>query len=134
MGKIKAGRMNEDIRRILSAQIRDLKDPRISGNADMLTVVRCDTAADGSFCKCYISCITGFDGAIEAVKGLENAKGLLRREISNVLHLKKAPDLKFIADDSVEYSVKINKILNSLNSEKAEPSSDASDDGSDNLR
>lgn len=117
MGIIKAGRMGEDIRRIISAQLRELKDPRISSVSDMLTVVRCDVASDGSFCKCYISCISGFDKAKQAVAGLENAKGLLRREISRVLHLKKAPDLKFIPDDSVEYSARINKILSGLNTD-----------------
>ena len=117
MGYIKAGRMGEDIRRILSAQIRELKDPRISEVATMLTVVRCEVASDGSYAKCYISCISGFDKAQVAVKGLGNAKGLLRREISRVLGLKKAPDLKFVADDSAEYSSRINKILSDLNND-----------------
>ena len=41
--------MSEDIRRIISGKMRDLKDPRIHGG-DMLTIVRCDVAGDGSFC------------------------------------------------------------------------------------
>ena len=40
--------MSEDIRRIISGKMRDLKDPRIHGG-DMLTIVRCDVAGDGSF-------------------------------------------------------------------------------------
>lgn len=114
MPSYKAGRMSEDIRRIISGKMRDLKDPRINGG-DMLTVVRCDVAGDGSFCKVYISSFEGFDKAKEAVKGFDSAKGFLKREFSNVLKLKKCPELKFIADDSSEYSAVINKKLRELN-------------------
>ena len=54
MSGIKSGRMSEDIRRIVSSKIRELKDPRLNGGT-MLTVVRCDVSNDGSFCKIYIS-------------------------------------------------------------------------------
>ena len=107
---IKSGRMSEDIRRIISGKMRDLKDPRIKGG-DMLSVVRCDVANDGSYCKVYISSFEGLDRAKEAVKGFDSAKGFLKREISNVLGLRKCPDLKFIADDSIEHSAHINKLL-----------------------
>ena len=53
MAGYRAGRMSEDIRRIISGKMRDLKDPRIHGG-DMLTIVRCDVAGDGSFCKVYV--------------------------------------------------------------------------------
>ena len=110
MGSHKAGRMSEDIRRIISGKMRDLKDPRIKGG-EMLTVVRCEVAGDGSFCKVYISSLEGFDRAKQAVKGFESASGFLKREISNVLGLRKAPELKFVADDSAEYSARISETL-----------------------
>lgn len=106
MAGFKAGRMSEDIRRIISGKMRDLKDPRIGGG-EMLTVVRCDVSNDGSFCKVYISSLEGFERAKEAVKGFESASGFLKREISNVLKLRKCPELKFVADDSAEYSARI---------------------------
>ena len=106
MASHKAGRMAEDIRRIVSGKMQDLKDPRINGG-ELLTVVRCEVAHDGSFCKVYISSLEGIDRAKEAVKGFESASGFLKREISNVLKLRKAPELKFVADDSAEYSARI---------------------------
>ena len=93
--------------------MRDLKDPRIHGG-DMLTVVRCDVSGDGSYCKVYISSFEGYEKAKEAVKGFESATGYLKREISNVLRLKKSPELKFIADNSIEHSAEINKKLKEL--------------------
>lgn len=110
MASIKSGRMSEDIRRIISGKMRDLKDPRIKGG-DMLTVVRCDVARDGSFCRVYISSFEGYERAKEAVKGFDSAKGFLKREISNVLGLRKCPELSFVADDSIEHSAQINKLL-----------------------
>ena len=53
--------------------------------------------------------------AREAVKGLESAQGLIKREISGVLGIKKAPELRFIADDSSEYSARISRMLKELN-------------------
>ena len=103
--------MSEDIRRIISGKMRDLKDPRIKNAADMLTVVRCDTSRDGSYCKVYISSFEGIERAKEAVKGFDSAKGFLKREISNVLGLRKCPELEFIADDSIEHSAHINRLL-----------------------
>lgn len=113
MAGFKAGRMSEDIRRIISAKMRDLKDPRIHGG-EMLTVVRCDVASDGSYCKVYISSFEGLDKAKEAVKGFESATGFLKREISNVLKLKKCPELKFIADNSIERSAEITRKLREI--------------------
>ncbi|NLZ46291.1 MAG: 30S ribosome-binding factor RbfA [Clostridiales bacterium] len=110
MASIRAGRMSEDIRRIVSAKMRELKDPRLHGGL-ALTVVRCDVASDGSHAKIYISSFDGFEKAKEAVMGLESAKGIIKRDISNILKLKKCPELKFIPDNSVEHSVEINKIL-----------------------
>lgn len=113
MAGYKAGRMSEDIRRIISGKMRDLKDPRIGGG-NMLTVVRCDVAKDGSYCKVYISSFEGYERAKEAVKGFESATGFLKREISNVLKLKKCPELKFVADNSIEHSAEITRKLREL--------------------
>lgn len=113
MAGLKAYRMGEDIKRIISSKIRDLKDPRISG-AMMLTIVRCEVSSDGSYCKVFVSSFEGYDQAKEAVKGFESAKGFLKREISNVLKLRKCPELKFVADNSIEHSAEITKKLRDL--------------------
>jgi len=126
----KAGRMSEDIRRIISGKMRDLKDPRIHGG-EMLTVVRCDVASDGSYCKVYISSFEGYERAKEAVKGFESATGYLKREISNVLKLKKSPELKFIADNSIEHSAQIARRLSELTAQ--EKQEDKEEDGGEQL-
>ena len=86
----------------------------------MLTVVRCDVSGDGSFCRVYISSLEGIERAKDAVKGFESASGFLKREISNVLKLRKCPELKFIADDSAEYSMRISDKLKNIIGEEPE--------------
>ena len=112
MANFKTGRISEDIRRELSALIKELKDPRIAGG--MLTIMRCDLSNDMSHCKVFISSLEGFEKAKEAVKGFESASGYIKRELSNSLHLRKCPELKFIADNSTEHSVHINKMLKEI--------------------
>ncbi len=107
----KADRSAEDIRREITAILRELKDPRVT--ATMLTVVRVEIAHDLSFGKVYISSLDGIEGAKNAVKALNTgAKGYIRTELSARLRLRKAPDLKFIADDSVEKGIEMFRKLN----------------------
>ena len=116
MPSYKAGRMAEDICRIVFGKMRELKDPRIGGG-EQLTVTRCEVSNDGSFCKVYISGFGGEKQTADAVKGLTSATGIFKREISNVLGLRKCPDLKFIADLSGESSQRIFDKLRSISRE-----------------
>jgi len=109
MASYKSDRMSEDIKREIASVVRELKDPRISGK--MLTVVHVDVTHDLSYAKVYVSALDGIDSAKEAVKGLSAATGLIRREITKRLRLRVAPEIKFIADDSVEHSFEMFKKL-----------------------
>lgn len=113
MPNFKNGRLSEDIKREISGLIREeIKDPRVSGG--LISVVRTELSGDNSYCKVYISSIDGEEAAKTAVKGLESASGMMKRRISNALHLKKCPELKFIADNSIEHSAEIAEILEKI--------------------
>ena len=111
MPNYKVGRLSEDIKREMSALIRELKDPRVS---KMLSIVRCEVSSDLSHCKVNVSALEGEADTKESIKGLQSASGFLKRELSNRLHLRKCPELHFIADNSIAYSAKINDILEHL--------------------
>ena len=134
MPSYKAGRMAEDIRRIVFGKMRELKDPRIGGG-EQLTLTRCEVSNDGSYCKIYVSGFGGEKQTADAVKGLTSATGIFKREISNVLGLRKCPDIKFSADLSGESSQKIfNKLraigreLEEKDAREAEAAEQASDE------
>jgi ribosome-binding factor A len=111
MAGYKIGRITQDIKRELSAILRELKDPRIDS---MLSIVKVSVSNDMSHCKVYVSALEGMDKTRESVEGLKSASGFVRRELSNRLHLRKCPDLTFIADNSIEYGAQINKLLEEL--------------------
>lgn len=113
MPNFKNARLSEDIKREISGLIRErIKDPRVKFG--LVSVVRTELSGDNSHCKVYISHLDGMDASKNAVKGLESASWMIRREISNKLHLKKCPELKFIADDSIEHSAEIAKMLEDM--------------------
>lgn len=122
MNNFKSSRMAEDIKREITAIIRELKDPRITSS--MITVVRVELTADLSFGKIYISSYDGMENAKTAVKGLEAACGYIRRELGTRLRIRKAPELKFIADDSVRQSIELFAKLDKNDKNITEVSSD----------
>ena len=111
MAGYRVDRVSEDIKREIAAIMRELKDPRIQG---MLTVVNVDVSSDASFAKVYVSAMEGIETAKLAVKGLTSATGYIRREVGKRLHLRKTPELKFIADDSIERGMKNDKKLGDI--------------------
>lgn len=116
MPSYKLGRTTEDIRREVSAILRELKDPRVSGC--MLSVVRVEVTNDHSYCTVYVSAMEGMETAENAVKGLKSAAGYVRRELGNRLKLRHVPEMIFKATDSIEYSANISRILHDLENEK----------------
>lgn len=111
MPQNKQGRMNEDIKRAVIEIIREMKDPRVQG---FLTVTRVSVTPDLSDAKVYISVMGGEYSTAEAVEALKRAKGHVRTEISRRMHIRKAPDFNFIADDGAAYAEHINKIIEGL--------------------
>jgi ribosome-binding factor A len=112
----KLGRTTEDIRREISAVLRELKDPRVSGC--FLSVVRVEVTNDLSYCTVYVSAIEGMDRAQEAVKGLKSAAGFIRSELARRLSIRHVPSMIFKATDSIEYSANISKILHDLDKKR----------------
>ena len=116
MPSYKLGRTTEDIRREVSAILRELKDPRVSGC--MLSVVRVEVTNDLSYCTVYVSAMEGMETAENAVKAFKSAAGYVRRELGNRLKLRHVPEMIFKATDSIEYSANISRILHDLENEK----------------
>lgn len=110
MPNFKNDRTAEDLKREIAAIVRELKDPRV--RETLITVMRVETSSDLSYAKVFISSMQGLDGAKNAVKGLESASGFIRRELSARLHIRKSPELRFIADDSVRESIEMFSKLN----------------------
>ena len=106
------GRINEEIQRELSAQIRRLKDPRVS-QTGMVSITRVDTTGDLRYCRVYVSVLDKSQEK-DVLKGLKSAAGFLRRELGASLRLRYTPELQFIADDSIQYGAHILELLHDV--------------------
>ena len=113
MASARIGRINDDIQRILSDRLRQVKDPRVSGQG-MITITRVDTTGDLRYAKVWLS-VYGLKDEKEFKKGLKSASGWLRRELGSTLKLVYTPELVFEVDHSIEYGAKISGILDNLN-------------------
>ena len=71
MAGFRMGRTTEDVRRELTAILREMKDPRVSDA--MISIVRVEVTNDLSYCSVYISSMYGMDKSKEAAKALKNA-------------------------------------------------------------
>lgn len=112
MAGYKINRITSDIRLCLSELLREVKDPRVS---KLLSIVKLDVAGDMSYATVYVSAIEGSEKTAESVKALnKSASGYLRRELGSRCKLRKVPELKFIADNSIENSAHILEIINSF--------------------
>ncbi len=118
-------RINDEIQKEISAIIRgDLKDPRVGV---ITSVLKVDTTADLKYCKVYIS-VLGDDNKKEEVMGvLKNAAGYIRSLIAQRINLRVTPELKFILDDSLEYSFRIDSIIKSVVKDDEEEKADDND-------
>jgi ribosome-binding factor A len=111
------GRINEEIQREISAQIRRLKDPRVSGTG-MVSVTRVDTTGDLRCARIYVSVLDKSQEK-EVLSGLKSAAGFLRRELGAKLQLRYTPELQFTADDSIAYGAHILELLHDVEQQEA---------------
>ena len=111
MASNKIQRINEDIQRVLSDRLREVKDPRV--HQGLVTIVNVDTSGDLRWCKVYLS-VMGLENEKEFKRGIKSASGWLRREIGNALSLRYTPELIFEIDHSIEQGAHISALIESL--------------------
>lgn len=107
MASNRMGRINEEIQRELSALIRSVKDPRVTG---MVSVTAVETTPDLRYAKVFISVLDKSD-CTQVLKGLKSASGWLRRELGRALQLRYTPELQFERDDSIDKGAHILDML-----------------------
>ena len=111
----RARRVGELLQQELSRLIQsELDDPRL----EWVTISKVAPANDLKSARVYFSGMPGTeaDADPEAIRdSLDKAAGYLRGELGRRLDLRYAPELHFVADDSLAHGDRINRLLRSLN-------------------
>lgn len=107
----RAERISEAIKREVSVMLtQEVKDPGIH----FVTVTSVKTADDLRNANIYVSVLGDEKTREESMKGLDRAKGFLRKELGARLKLRYTPDIHFRLDESLDHAIKIRGILNEL--------------------
>ncbi len=105
------GRTNDDIQRVLSELLRQVKDPRVQQG--MISVTRVETTGDLRYAKVWLSVLGQLDER-EFKRGLKSCGPWLRRELGSALSLRYTPELVFELDHSIEYGAHISRLIEEL--------------------
>jgi ribosome-binding factor A len=96
------------IQRELAAIIPlEAKDPRIG----MVTLTEVEVSPDYAHAHVFFTVIGDAARIGDAVVGLNQAAGYLRRELSQRLVLRAIPQLHFVYDESVERGVRLSRLI-----------------------
>lgn len=111
-------RINDEILKEVSQIIRgEIKDPRVGA---MTSVVRVDTTQDLKYCKIFVSVLGDAAQKESVMKGLKNASGFIRHLIAERVNLRLTPELIFKLDESAEYAMRMNQLMDEISKERKE--------------
>jgi len=113
--------LEDQVHFILSTIIqRELRDPDLG----FLTVTAVRLTADRGLAKVYYT-VLGDEGQVKrSAKALARAGGFLRTQLAQRLSLKKAPELRFFLDTTVEDGNKMEAIFAKIKEEEAQRPAD----------
>jgi len=81
----------------------------------MVCVTKVETTSDLNHAKIFVSIMGDETQKKEVLEGLKNASGFIRRGIAERINLRITPELKFVSDDSLDYSLKMAKLIEEAN-------------------
>lgn len=102
----------KEISYILATEIKD-------NDIKFVTVTDCKVTNDLSFAKVYVT-VFDKERVNETLKALNNAKGFIRKELTDRVDIRHIPELEFIYDESIDYGQKIENILEKIHEDNNE--------------
>ena len=126
---IKSTRINGEVQRELSNIIRgEIKDPRIN---PLTSVVAVEVAPDLKTCKAYISVLGDEESQAKTLAGLKSAEGFIRSKLAKTVNLRNTPEIRFVLDQSIEYGVKMSKMIDEITKDIRDDNEEETDTNND---
>lgn len=111
MGELRVRKIQEFIKQEVSnILLRELKDPRLG----FVTVTDARITGDLREATVYVSLFGKPEEKQNTMKALKNATGYIRTEVGRRLGIRYSPTIKFKEDTSLDYGMKIDKILRDI--------------------
>ena len=122
--RIRQERVAEQIRiEIAGILQRDLKDPRVG----LATCTRVQVSGDLKVAKIYVSVLGTPEEQKRAMAVLDGASGFVRRLLGQRLALRVSPELRFTFDPSVEYGIRLERLIEETRGNAPDDSPDMPD-------
>ena len=94
----------------------EMADPRLG----FVTVTRVELDRELTTCKVYWSCL-GKDTARSLNEhALNHARGFIQREMAGILSTRSVPELRFVFDESIAGSIRLQNLIDKVNAEARE--------------
>ena len=97
-------------REVSEMLVRSIKDPRIG----FVTITKVTVSEDCRFAKVYFSVAGTLAERESSGKGLESAKGYVRKELGRRLRLRYTPEIVFQFDPSIEYAIHMEEVIRNI--------------------
>lgn len=112
-------RLNSEMLKVIADVIDNkIKDPRVT---EMVSVSRVEVAKDLKTAKVYLSLYGNKDKIDATFDGIVRAGGFIRKELSLAFRdIRQVPELRFIKDDSLDYSAKIESVIEEIKKNDAD--------------
>jgi len=102
------------LREVADLLMTKVKDPRVK----KITVTGISVSKDLRYARVYYSLIADQQEILDAQKGLDSAKGFIKREIGLRMDLKYVPDIVFKHDPSLAEGDHMEKLFRKLRTEE----------------
>ncbi len=107
-------RVGDRIREVVSQLLlKKVKDPRVS----FCTITHVRMTTDLKIARIYFTVLDEFQDWHQTLRGLNSAKGYIRRELGRTVVLKTTPQIEFIHDDTFEEMDRIQHLLEKVKTE-----------------
>jgi len=111
-------RLSLEIQKAVADIIRyDINDPRLS---KLCSIVNTELTNDLQHCKLFITIYGTEEEQKQSFAVIQQAKGFIRNQLASKVNMRRIPELHFVYDDSIAYSIHIGQLINKINSEKGE--------------
>jgi ribosome-binding factor A len=110
-------RLNDQLKvTIADILLRSVKDPQIG----FVTVTRVEVSRDLRSARVYISVMGGEKDKKATFEAVKKATPFIQYQTGSTLKLRCTPRLEFFLDPNIEYSIRINRLIDELSNDPQE--------------